>query len=42
MYQGEEIGMTNCHLEQDEWRDYEAIQYLRHLADDDASAEIHR
>ena len=25
VYQGEEIGMTNCHLEQDEWRDYEAI-----------------
>lgn len=25
IYQGEEIGMTNCRLEKDEWRDYEAI-----------------
>lgn len=25
IYQGEEIGMTNCHLEMDEWRDFEAI-----------------
>ncbi|PKM64536.1 MAG: glucohydrolase [Firmicutes bacterium HGW-Firmicutes-20] len=25
MYQGEEIGMTNCKLEMDEWKDIEAI-----------------
>ncbi|HSP47573.1 MAG TPA: alpha-glucosidase [Clostridiaceae bacterium] len=25
LYQGEEIGMTNCPLEVEEWRDYEAI-----------------
>lgn len=25
IYQGEEIGMTNCHFEEDEWRDFEAI-----------------
>lgn len=25
LYQGEEIGMTNCHLEMEEWKDYEAI-----------------
>ena len=25
MYQGEEIGMTNCHLEPEEWKDFEAI-----------------
>ncbi|MGB4588179.1 MAG: alpha-glucosidase [Clostridiaceae bacterium] len=25
IFQGEEIGMTNCHLEMDEWKDYEAI-----------------
>lgn len=25
LYQGEEIGMTNCPLEVDEWKDYEAI-----------------
>jgi len=25
LYQGEEIGMTNCHLEMNEWKDYEAI-----------------
>lgn len=25
IYQGEEIGMTNCLLEENEWRDYEAI-----------------
>lgn len=25
LYQGEEIGMTNCRLKQTEWRDYEAI-----------------
>ncbi|HSL85876.1 MAG TPA: alpha-glucosidase, partial [Bacteroidales bacterium] len=25
IYQGEEIGMTDCHLEMDEWRDFEAI-----------------
>jgi oligo-1,6-glucosidase len=25
MYQGEEIGMTNCKLEKDEWKDIEAI-----------------
>ena len=24
VYQGEEIGMTNCHLDMDEWRDFEA------------------
>ena len=37
IYQGEEIGMTNCHLEEQEWRDYEAInifstlQHMMHL-----------
>lgn len=37
IYQGEEIGMTDCKLEQDEWRDYEAInaynllQQMMHL-----------
>ena len=25
IYQGEEIGMTNCHFEEDDWRDFEAI-----------------
>lgn len=25
IYQGEEIGMTNCHLEMEEWKDFEAI-----------------
>nr|WP_307993202.1 alpha-glucosidase [uncultured Niameybacter sp.] len=25
MYQGEEIGMTDCVLEEEEWRDYEAL-----------------
>jgi oligo-1,6-glucosidase len=25
MYQGEEIGMTNCYLEPEEWKDFEAI-----------------
>jgi oligo-1,6-glucosidase len=25
IYQGEEIGMTNCQLEETEWKDYEAI-----------------
>lgn len=31
IYQGEEIGMTNCHLEQEEWRDYEAINIYQTL-----------
>ncbi len=25
IYQGEEIGMSNCHFEENEWRDFEAI-----------------
>lgn len=31
IYQGEEIGMTNCHLEIDEWRDFEAINDFKVL-----------
>lgn len=33
MYQGEEIGMTNCHLEEDEWKDFEAINDYKVLQD---------
>ena len=31
MYQGEEIGMTDCTLEKDEWRDYEALNAYKVL-----------
>ncbi len=31
LYQGEEIGMTNCQLEIDEWRDFEAINDFKVL-----------
>ena len=31
IYQGEEIGMTNYKLEQDEWRDFEAINIYQEL-----------
>lgn len=33
LYQGEEIGMTNCHLEEEEWRDFEAINDYQVLQD---------
>ncbi|WP_313119699.1 glycoside hydrolase family 13 protein [Proteiniclasticum ruminis] len=31
LYQGEEIGMTNCHLKEEDWRDFEAINDYRVL-----------
>jgi len=31
IYQGEEIGMTNCHLEMDEWQDFEAKNTFKAL-----------
>lgn len=33
IYQGEEIGMTNCPLEMDEWKDFEAINDYQVLQD---------
>lgn len=33
LYQGEEIGMTNCPFEMDEWKDFEAINDYKVLQD---------
>lgn len=33
IYQGEEVGMTNCPFEKEEWRDYEAINDYQVLQD---------
>lgn len=48
IYQGEEIGMTDCSLEEDEWRDYEAmnayklLQNMMHLPAFAARAVVKR
>lgn len=48
LYQGEEIGMTNCPLEMEEWRDFEAIndykvlQEMMHLPKSVARKVIQR